>query len=446
MKKILLLFLILLAQNLQAKVYYVATNGNDDNPGTFADPWVTWQKGFDAAHAGDTVYLRGGVYYTAGILRGGQCIGVSVTSKSGSAEKPVTIQAYPGETPVLDGSPMTANARRRGIHLSNCSHFVLRGLTVRNVREYGQFPGCPLAESISMARCSHIHFEGCTVHDCGNGFGTSGFCDQISFVNCDAYNNIDFSDNGGYANGWTLTMYLSPGVYASGTHVTLKGCRSWGNSDDGYDMFGANGYFEYTDCWAFDNGRYDGNGDGFKSHQKGEIESGIQRTYIRCLSFHNKGSGFTSPPQAIESLINCVSYGNGLNGFGYNTGKNLTCIFRNNISFENKRSQYAGLPDFINENNSWNKGFKAGRPDFISLDTTGVSGIRLSSGALPELGFLKLREDSGLIDAGTDAGLPFSGNAPDLGAREFTSSGVTNLKTPGFFMIKMYLSFLLPWL
>jgi len=446
MKKILFFILIVMVQNLQARVYFVATNGNDDNPGSITQPWLTWQKGFDAAVAGDTVFIRGGIYYTAGILRGGQCIGVSVSSKSGSAEKPVTIQAYSGETPVLDGSPMTANVRRRGIHLSNCSHFVLRGLTVRNVREYGQFPGCPLAESISMAGCSHIHFERCTVHDCGNGFGTSGFCDQISFVNCDAYNNIDFSDNGGYANGWTLTMYLSPGVYASGTHVTLKGCRSWGNSDDGYDMFGANGYFEYSDCWAFDNGRYNGNGDGFKSHQKGEKESGIQRTYIRCIAFNNKGSGFTSPPQAIESMMNCVSYSNDLNGFGYNTGRNLPCIFRNNVSFDNKRSQYAGLPDFINENNSWNKGLKSGRSDFISLDTTGVSGRRKADGTLPDLSFLKLREDSGLIDAGTDTGLPYSGNAPDLGAYESTAAVGQSIRTPRSVLIRMYLSLVLPWI
>jgi hypothetical protein len=57
-------------------------------------------------------------------------------------------------------------------------------------------------------------------------------------------------------------------------------------------------------------------------------------------------------------------------------------------------------------------------------------GSRQDDGSLPESNFLKLKEESDLIDAGTDVGLPFNGSAPDLGAFETvpdTSTLVRNI-------------------
>src|SRR5712691_5901067 len=45
-----------------AATYYVATTGNDANPGTQAQPFQTISKGLSLLHAGDTLYLRGGTY------------------------------------------------------------------------------------------------------------------------------------------------------------------------------------------------------------------------------------------------------------------------------------------------------------------------------------------------------------------------------------------------
>lgn len=38
--------------------YYVATNGNNDNPGSVNFPWATIQHAVDQAIAGDTIYIR----------------------------------------------------------------------------------------------------------------------------------------------------------------------------------------------------------------------------------------------------------------------------------------------------------------------------------------------------------------------------------------------------
>jgi hypothetical protein len=64
--------------------YYVATNGNDNNPGTLSQPWATWQKGFNSISQGDTLYIRGGTYYTSGHYESGNYQGVFV-SKSGTS-------------------------------------------------------------------------------------------------------------------------------------------------------------------------------------------------------------------------------------------------------------------------------------------------------------------------------------------------------------------------
>lgn len=42
--------------------YFVATTGNDANPGTETLPWRTVQKAADTMVAGDTVFIRAGTY------------------------------------------------------------------------------------------------------------------------------------------------------------------------------------------------------------------------------------------------------------------------------------------------------------------------------------------------------------------------------------------------
>lgn len=43
-----------------AATYYVATTGNNSNPGTSSKPWKTVAYAVDKMVAGDTTYVRGG--------------------------------------------------------------------------------------------------------------------------------------------------------------------------------------------------------------------------------------------------------------------------------------------------------------------------------------------------------------------------------------------------
>jgi len=55
MKNILAALLLLLAAQIQADNWYIATTGNDNNPGTLA-------AAIEAANPGDEILLRGGNY------------------------------------------------------------------------------------------------------------------------------------------------------------------------------------------------------------------------------------------------------------------------------------------------------------------------------------------------------------------------------------------------
>lgn len=75
--------------------YYVATTGDNLNSGlSLSLPFKTIQKAMDTAIAGDTVFVRGGVYRET----------VTVAKGGGTAGNLVTVQGYNGEVPVIKGS------------------------------------------------------------------------------------------------------------------------------------------------------------------------------------------------------------------------------------------------------------------------------------------------------------------------------------------------------
>ncbi|MGD9171940.1 MAG: DUF4990 domain-containing protein, partial [Candidatus Thiodiazotropha sp.] len=70
------------------------------------------------------------------------------------------------------------------------------------------------------------------------------------------------------------------------------------------------------------------------------------------------------------------------------------------------------------EANSWQDGRSAEESDFVSMDIDELLKPRKADGSLPDIKYFKLVDDSELIDAGVDVGLPYNGSAPDIGAFE----------------------------
>ncbi len=109
--------------------FYVATTGSDSNPGSSAQPWRTIQKALSTLAAGQRALVRAGTYAE----------NLSMT-RAGTAAAPITVEAYPGEKPVVDsagGHPLVVGStgayfRFRGFRLQDSP-----GTSGGNVDIYG---------------------------------------------------------------------------------------------------------------------------------------------------------------------------------------------------------------------------------------------------------------------------------------------------------------------
>ena len=122
--------------------------------------------------------------------------------------------------------------------------------------------------------------------------------------------------------------------------------------------------------------------------------------------------------------MECIDY---QGGSSYTRGKNKG-ILRNNISYNGTIRNCDG-PGIDASHNSWDLGITVSADDFVSVDTTGVFGPRKEDGSLPDIDFFKLAKNSKLIDKGEDVGLPFFGDAPDLGAFEYRDPSSVTIPT-----------------
>src|SRR6266540_1785598 len=86
---------------VRATTFYASPTGTHSASGTLASPWdLRTALNSSLIQPGDTVYLRGGVYY-----------GKYNTPLTGTAASPITIRSYPGEWARLDGyAPVTPTA------------------------------------------------------------------------------------------------------------------------------------------------------------------------------------------------------------------------------------------------------------------------------------------------------------------------------------------------
>jgi hypothetical protein len=404
------------------KTYFVALNGNDNNPGTYSQPFATWQKGFDSALPGDIVYIRGGTYYPTGISGGDAISGVFVSGKSGNPTSPICIWAYPGETPVLDCRKLDQSKTRFGIYLYDADYWHLKGLSVTRADQVltGNFG----ANGVRIYNGNNNIIELLKSYANGGSGITIVYASENNLIlNCDAFDNYDKYTqgyNGGHADGIEIADIFERNGNERINYI--KGCRSWHNSDDGYDFYKCEGILVIDSCWAWNNGYDKGDGSGFKlGTTEGKAEKDFQRILKNCLSSSNSMMGYDqNGSDAKMKFLNCTSYRNGVFGFNFWT-HSVQDILRNNISFQDPNNNFQ--PDQISDHNSWQNKIKVTRNDFLSFDDTELYNIRKNDGSLPEISFLHLDSGSDLIDAGIDVSMPYSGIAPDIGAfeTEFTS-------------------------
>lgn len=408
----------LLASAARADELFVAPDGNDSAQGSQAAPFATLERAQEAAAAGDTVWIRGGVYRFSGTSR---AIGVAFT-KSGTKDKPIRYFAYADEVPIFDLFELRPQERVTGLDVrANAIH--LRGLEVRGVRQIvvGDSWGVRVRGDDNVLERLHVHDN-----EAPGIFITSGGSNLI--LNCDSHNNYDPLEDGGNGDGF--------GCHSPGANNVMRGCRAWWNSDDGFDFINAPGTCVVEHSWAFRNGYVPettmaaGNGAGFKSGGFGSPPNipagGVPRHVIRFnLAFRNRAQGFYANhhPGGLD-FINNTAFANASNFDMLVEGGASTHKLHNNLAIDpgGKVSRFTGGED---TDNSWNLPVMVSAADFVSMDEAEAMSPRAADGSLPAIKFLHLTEDSDLADRGMDVGLPFTGMGPDLGAFERGSETTT---------------------
>jgi chitodextrinase len=148
---------------VKAANYYVAPGGDDNNPGTIGSPWASWLKAVNSVYAGDTVYFRSGTYPVTEYTR---------TLRAGTALNPITLKAYPNETPLITfGGPLTTSAMGNWTTLDiNHSYWVIDGLSFesRDLPDHGSgiiYVGYDYAAEYTVLKNNHFKAIGSTARD-----------------------------------------------------------------------------------------------------------------------------------------------------------------------------------------------------------------------------------------------------------------------------------------
>lgn len=429
---------------LQATNYYASLTGTGN--GSSIDSPCSLSAGLSKPNAGDTLFLRGGQYDLTTTLK---------FTNSGTADKRVAMVAYADETPILDFRGQAYGAR--GVQFSGDYQYV-RGITIRYT-----------GKNAFYVSGSYSIFENCTTYGNGDtGFQLKNCCGNL-VKNCDSYDNCDYqlgdlaaADYGGNADGFADKQYSN-----TGDPNVFDGCRAWNNSDDGWDFFQKVGNTEIRNSVCYKNGpayydmrdhpRYEvdkkwfdqfatpltvidadgnnitvslenytnlGNGNGFKVGGDYTVHNVV---LTNCIAVQNTVKGFDQNNNVGSMTVyNCSAFENGRDyGFSDKVSNDGTThaelTIKNCVSLSSKaKNTFTTGQYLVSSNNSWNtSGVSCTAADFISTSNPeSVISARKADGSLPDITFMQLADGSYLIDAGVNVGLPYGGNAPDLGCFE----------------------------
>lgn len=383
------------------KVLYVSPSGTPAAAGDSFAAALDYATALAAVGPGEIILLEPGTYTVPYVEGEANTIELS---KSGASGTPISIVAAHCGRAVFDFSfPEEAWVQDSfGFHVTG-DYWRFWGIDVTRAGYQGAY-----------VTGAHNTFENCAFYDNRNtGLEINKGGSYTTVINCDAYRNYDPKKLGGMADGFAPKQTQGPGN-------VFVGCRAWENSDDGFDTFDSPEVVVIEASWAFRNGvdvwdygGFDGNGNGFKLGGNGKV---AHNRITHSVAFENVVKGFDQNNNAGGlTILNCIGYSNGTNfGLGNPVSDGEEHFLRNNVSLGASNS----ISNADAEYNSWNGAFVVDASDFESLDLSQATAPRNPDGSLPEIPLFRLADGSDLVDGGVDVGLPYEGDAPDLGAFE----------------------------
>lgn len=315
MVQLITLFLWLVASPVWAATYYVATNGSNSNNGTSeSTPFVTIQKCVDSMIAGDTCQVRGGTYSASGVR----------FRVSGTQSFPITLEAYPGEVPVLSctGTSVEANSflfMHASGHRTPIGWWVVRGFEIANCRD-----------GVKWYNLHDTTLSGMELHDNINqgflGVGSLRVTVERNYVHHNgphATNPSDSLAHGMYINGSNMVIRNNILVDSTGFGIQLDGTKSFtegGNYASSEFARSDNGIVE-SNTIAYNRNRsaiviWGGNNDGLRIENNIFYENNVTNSGSSA-----QGISYVSAGGSSGVLIrNNHSYGSGSGATGFTSG------------------------------------------------------------------------------------------------------------------------------
>lgn len=161
-------------------IFYVAPTGNDAYAGTIDAPWQTISKAASTLTAGQTAYVRTGTYNEA----------VSIKN-SGTKGNIITLMAYPGETPIIDGQ----GSAKTLININSQSFVKVFGFRLQNA-----YMGISGGKSNIFIENNYVYNftnPGISLSFCSNSVvkgNVAEKCCSTSWGECITFNNCEYID------------------------------------------------------------------------------------------------------------------------------------------------------------------------------------------------------------------------------------------------------------
>ena len=169
------------AEAVQGDTYYVATNGDDLNPGSALAPWRTLQHAVEQVLAGDTILVMSGTYQGMRI------------ENSGTAQAWISLKAAPGAQVIIN-APGPENKHSSNIEVETwendgtVAYWIIEGLKVANAPNWGID-----LRGNEDHKSHHLTIRNNRVHDNGVASGKTGifaaFADDLLIEGNESYSN-----------------------------------------------------------------------------------------------------------------------------------------------------------------------------------------------------------------------------------------------------------------